>query len=367
MPSTHTITYRAENVGSLLRPPELLEARARHARGEIAHAELKRVEDRAVDEAIALQERSGVDVVTDGELRRDVFASQLIEASDGFETVDGNTVDWYRLDGTLETRAVSVAVTRRIRPRRHLCAEEFAYLRAKTERPTKVTIPAPTMFAYYWLQGVSDAAYPSTGAYLEHVTEILKDEVAEVVRLGCEYIQVDAPDLGILIDPHQREWFAAKGFDPDRLVEEGVAMINEVLAAAPVTTALHVCRGNDANRYMARGGYERIAEEVFPRVDVDVLLLEYDDERSGGFGPLRHVPDDVVVVLGLVSTKRAALESRTELIARVRQAAEHVPLDRLALSAQCGFASSASGNDLSIEDEERKLRLVADVAREIWG
>lgn len=367
MTATQTTTHRAENVGSLLRPADLLEGRERHARGEISDADLKRIEDRAVDQALALQERAGIDVVTDGELRRSVFASQLIEASEGFETVEGNTVDWYRLDGTLETRAVSVGLVAPIRRKRHLCAEEFAYLRARTARPTKVTIPAPTMFTYYWVKGVSEAAYPSTGAYLDHVTEILKDEVAELVRLGCEYIQVDAPDLGILIDPRQRDWFEAKGFDADRLVDDGVARINEVLSGAPVTTALHVCRGNDANRYMARGGYERIAEEVFPKVDVDVLLLEYDDERSGGFEPLRHVPEGVTVVLGLVSTKRSTLEPREELIARVREASDYVPLERLALSAQCGFASSATGNDLSMEDEERKLRLVVDVAREIWS
>jgi 5-methyltetrahydropteroyltriglutamate--homocysteine methyltransferase len=362
-----TTPHRAENVGSLLRPPALLEARLSHARGELSDPDLKRTEDLAIDQALALQGRAGVEVLTDGELRRSVFASQLVEASEGFDIVEGNTADWYRLDGTRETRPISVGLVAPIRRKRHLCAEEFAYLRARTDRPTKITIPAPTMFAYYWVKGVSDAAYPDVGAYLDDVTQILEDEVEELVRLGCEYVQVDAPDLGMLLDPHQRGWFEAKGFDASRLVAEGVARINELVSEVPVTTALHVCRGNDENRYMASGGYELIAREVFGKVDVDVLLLEFDDERSGGFEPLRHVPEDVIVVLGLVSTKRPALEPKTELISRVREACAYVPLERLALSAQCGFASSANGNDLTVDDQERKLRLVAETAREIWG
>ena len=361
------MSFKAENVGSLLRPRELLESRARHERGELTDAELKSIEDRAVDDVIALQERAGIDVVTDGELRRNVFASQLVQASEGFAPVEDDSVDWFTLEGERETSPVTVGVVGRLKRRRHLSAEEFVYLRARTRKPTKVTLPSPTMYAYYWVPGVSNAAYPSQDAYLADVTDILRDEVSELVRLGARYIQVDAPELGMLIDPNQRAWFASKGWDPDRLVHEAADLVNAVLADCLVTTALHICRGNDANRYMARGGYDRIAAEVFPRAAVDVFLLEYDDERSGGFEPLRLVPDDRVVVLGLVSTKRGRLEDAAELKQRIEEAGRFVDRERLALSPQCGFASVAGGNALTVEQEEQKLRLVADIAREIWG
>jgi 5-methyltetrahydropteroyltriglutamate--homocysteine methyltransferase len=358
--------FRAENVGSLLRPRYLLESRERHRRGELTDAEFKAIEDRAVDEVIALQERAGIDVITDGELRRHVFASQLVQASEGFAPVEGNVVDWFTLEGEKQTSPVTVGVVGRVKRKRHLSAEEFVYLRAHTDKPNKITLPSPTMYAYHWVPGISDAAYPSHDAYLADVTDILRDEVAELVRLGARYIQVDAPELGMLIDPHQREWFASKGWEPDRLVHEAADLVNAILDGCPVTTALHICRGNDANRYMARGGYERIAAEVFPRAAVDVFLLEYDDERSGGFAPLRLIPDDRIVVLGLVSTKRGQLEGAAELKQRIEEAGRYVDRERLALSPQCGFASVSVGNALTVEQEERKLRLVAEVAHEMW-
>jgi 5-methyltetrahydropteroyltriglutamate--homocysteine methyltransferase len=201
------------------------------------------------------------------------------------------------------------------------------------------------------------------------VTELLRNEVDALVRLGCDYVQVDAPELAMLIDDHQRAWFAGKGFDPDRLLHDGVEMIDAILEPCDdrVRTALHVCRGNDANRFMARGGYERIAEEVFSRTAARALLLEYDDDRSGSFEPLRHVPGDRLVVLGLVSTKKPRLEAAGELRRRVGEAARIVPLDRLALSCQCGFASVARGNDLSPELQEAKLRRVVEVAEQVWS
>jgi 5-methyltetrahydropteroyltriglutamate--homocysteine methyltransferase len=363
----HDQIIRAENVGSLLRPGYLLDARRQRARGEIDEAAFRRLEDRAVDEAVALQEQAGLDVVTDGEQRRNVFASQIVQAADGFESVAGHEVDWFRLDGTIERSPVTVAVTSKIRRRRFFCADEFAYLRAHTAKPVKVTVPSPTMYAYYWAPGVSDGAYPSPQAYLEDVTQLLREEVGELARLGAGYVQIDAPELGMLLDPHQQAWFAAKGFGADRLMEDAVELSNAVVAGFEGTVGLHVCRGNDANRYMARGGYERLAEIVFARTAADVLLLEYDDERSGGFAPLAHVPAEKVVVLGLVSTKRSDLEPEEELRARIGEATRYVPLDRLALSTQCGFASVAKGNDLSVDQERRKLDLVTRVARDVWG
>jgi 5-methyltetrahydropteroyltriglutamate--homocysteine methyltransferase len=359
--------YRAEVIGSLLRPDYLLQARAAHAAGAMSEAAFKRIEDRAVDEAIAIQEQAGVDVVTDGEQRRNLFASQLVQATDGFAAVPGNRVDWFTMDGRVIDDPVTVGLVGKIKRRRHLSAEEFTYLRAKTTRPTKVTIPSPTMFAYYWVPGVSSAAYPSTGAYLADVTDVLRDEVAELVRLGATYIQIDAPEFGMLIDPHQQQWFRRKGFDPDRLLDDGIEMINAVIAGhAGVTFGLHICRGNDKSRYMAKGSYARISGRVFERTRAQRLLLEYDDERSGDFSPLRDVPPDKVVVLGLITTKWPREETVTELGSRIEEASAHIPLERLALSPQCGFASVAQGNTISADVQARKLRLVAEAARAVW-
>jgi len=345
-----------------------MRAREQFAAGSLADAEFKRIEDRAVDECVAIQERAGVDVISDGEVRRHVFASQLAQACEGFASIPNNQVDWFTLEGHVETSPVTVGLVNKLQRKRHLSSEEFVYLRAKTMRPTKMTIPSPTMYAYYWAPGVSNAAYPSPDAYLADVTRILVDEVAELVRLGAEYIQVDAPEFGMLIDEHQRAWFARKGFDPARMIDDGIEMINAIIDGYPaITFGLHICRGNDANRYMAKGGYARVARQIFPRTRAHRLLLEYDDERSGDFAPLASVPEDKVVVLGLVSTKTSREETAAELSARIKEASAHIPLDRLALSTQCGFASVAKGNAISFETQENKLQLVANVARQTWG
>jgi len=208
--------YRADVVGSMLRPDYLLQARETFAAGNLADAEFKGIEDQAVDGCIAIQERAGVDVVTDGEMRRNVFASQLAQACEGFASIPNSQVDWFTVDGRVETSPVTVGLVSKLRRKRHLSSEEFVYLRAKTAFSTKMTIPSPTMYAYYWVPGVSNAAYPTPDAYLDDVTDILKDEVAELAR---QYIQIDAPEFGMLIDEHQRAWFARKGFDPDRMID----------------------------------------------------------------------------------------------------------------------------------------------------
>lgn len=361
-------SIRADVVGSMLRPAYLLRAREQYKRGELAHVDFKRIEDQAVDESISIQERCGVDVVTDGEMRRKLFASQLVESSKGFQSVEMNEVDWFNLDGTMETRPVTVGVVGRIRRKRHLSSEEFSYLRGKATQATKITLPSPTMYAYYWVPGVSEAGYISIDAYMAHVTEILDREVFELARLGAEYIQFDAPEFGMAIDPHQRKWFASKGFDPDQLVLDGVNMINTIVDRYPqITFALHMCRGNERSSYMATGGYEPIAPVVFPHIHVQRLILEYDDERSGGFDPLKFIPSDKFVVLGLITTKSAREEKIDELRARIDDATRYIPLERLGLSTQCGFASTAEGNKISFEVQERKLRLVAEVAHLVWG
>lgn len=362
-------TIRADNIGSMLRPPTLLAAREQHRAGLLDDLGFKAIEDRAVDFCVGVQELSGIGVVTDGEMRRNVFASSLAQAVEGFDAVTGNTVDWFTLEGKKETSPVTVGLVSKLKRKRHLSSEEFVYLRAKTSRPTKVTIPSPTMYAYYWVPGVSNAAYPSTDAYMADVTDILADEVRELIRLGCNYIQFDAPEFGMVLDPHQQAWFRAKGFDPATMVHHGIEMMNAIMAGHHdrCTFGLHVCRGNDANRYMGKGSYASIAEEILARTDAKVLLLEYDDERSGDFSPLKHATPDKTICLGLVTTKRPREETEEEIIARVQEATRFVPLERLTLSTQCGFASVAEGNNIPFELQERKLGLVARVAKQIWG
>ncbi len=359
--------YRADIIGSMLRPDYLLQAREAHATGEMANAAFKRIEDRAVDHCIAIQEGCGVDIVADGEMRRNVFASQLAEASVGFRAIEGNTVDWFTMDGEVDSSPVTVSLVERIRMKRNLSAEEFVYLRAGTSLATKMTLPSPTMYAYFWVPGVSEAAYPTVEDYMAHVTEILADEVAELVRLGCPYIQFDAPEFGMLLDDHQKEWFRAKGFRPEYMVHDGIDMLNGIIDQYPNTIfGLHICRGNDANRYMAAGGYGEFAKDLFARTHAQRLLLEFDDERSGDFSPLAEVPDDKFVVLGLITTKFPRRETEEEIKTRVGEAARYVAMERLALSTQCGFASVAKGNNLSFELQETKLSLVARAARALW-
>jgi 5-methyltetrahydropteroyltriglutamate--homocysteine methyltransferase len=309
-----------------------------------------------------------MDVITDGEMRRNVFASQLAQATEGFEEVSGNWVDWFDIHGKIQRDPVTVALVSKIKRKRHLSAEEFSFVRGKAKKPIKVTLPSPTMYAYYWLPGTSDKAYPSTKEYLEEVVGILKDEVAELVRLGAKYIQFDAPEFGMLTDPHQQNWFKSKGFDPTTMIEDGIQMMNTIIDEHPdIIFGLHICRGNDASRYMAKGSYSEIAKKVFKSTHAQRLLLEFDDERSGDFAPLKFVPEDKIVVLGLVTTKTPREEAKEELIMRIKEAAKFIPLERLAISTQCGFASVAKGNAIDFPTQKKKLQLVAEVARQVWG
>ena len=359
--------FRADVVGSMLRPEELLGARREYRDGRLTPAGFKRVEDAAVDECVAIQERAGVDVLTDGEMRRGVFADQLAQATEGFASVSDNSVDWFTMEGEIQKSPVTIGVVSKLKRKRHLSSEEFSYLRAATDRPIKITLPSPTMYAYYWAPGTSEAAYSSTAAYMDDVTDILRDEVVELARLGATYIQFDAPEFGMLLDPHQQRWFGSKGFDVGRMLRDGVEMINAIIAGHPgIVFGLHVCRGNNASRYMAKGSYAAIAQEVFAHSHVQRLLLEYDDERSGDFEPLKKVPDDKIIVLGLLTTKWPREETAEELTARIEEASRYVDLERLAVSTQCGFASVAKGNAIGADVQEQKLRLVVEVARSVW-
>ncbi len=362
----------ADVVGSLLRPPELLEAQRDLGLGRIPPARFKAIEDRAVDQAVALQEEAGLPVVTDGEMRRVSFQSQMTQAVEGFGPWDLDAFVWGEWRGAApedtwrKARPPALGVLGKLRRKRHLSAEEFVYLRARTTRVAKVTLPSPGLFVNFWAPGQTEA-YPTLETFLADVADILRDEVAELVRLGATYIQIDAPHYPLLLDRSTRTFYEARGWSSAQWLEFGIELDNAVMEASGVTFGFHLCRGNQASRWLVAGGYDAIAEPIFGKIRAERLLLEYDDERSGSFAPLRLVPEDKTVVLGLVATKRAELEPVEHLVRRIKDASRFVPLERLALSPQCGFASSVLGNALAIEDERRKLELVCDVARQVWG
>jgi 5-methyltetrahydropteroyltriglutamate--homocysteine methyltransferase len=363
---------RTDVVGSLLRPAELLEARERFDAGALSHAAFKAVEDRAVDDALALQADAGLDVVTDGEMRRLSFQSQLPAAVEGFGDWDLDAFLWgeWHSDevGDLTVERPAIAVVDTLRRRRSIAGEELAYARGRTDRVLKVTLPSPSLFANFYDPERSREAYATLEAFLEDVASILREEVDELVELGATYLQLDAPHYPLLLDARYRDFYESRGWPAERWLELGVELDNTVMGDHPgVTFGFHLCRGNQASRWLVEGGYDWLAERLFPRVRAKRLLLEYDDARSGGFEPLAHAREDAVCVLGLVTTKTPRRETVPELAGRIREAAEVVPLERLALSPQCGFATSILGNALSPEDERAKLRTIAETAAEVWG
>jgi 5-methyltetrahydropteroyltriglutamate--homocysteine methyltransferase len=365
------IEARADVVGSLLRPPDLLAARQHREHGEIDPAEFRRIEDAAVDAAIHLQEDAGLAVVTDGEMRRLSFQSQFTEAVEGFSEWDLDAFlwgDWHGDEvGDKRIERPPIAVLDRLRRRRFLSVEEFGYARGRTQRIVKVTLPSPSQFANFYDPHRSRGAYPTLESFLADVTEILREEVDELVRLGCKYIQLDAPQYPLLVDAAYRDFYASRGWPAQRWLNFGVELDNNVIGQRRgVTFGFHLCRGNQASRWLVQGGYDWLALRLFPRVAAQRLLLEYDDERSGGFEPLAAVPEDKTVVLGLVTTKAGRRETVEELETRIHQAARVVPVERLALSPQCGFATSILGNALSAADQRAKLHTIATTAARLW-
>jgi 5-methyltetrahydropteroyltriglutamate--homocysteine methyltransferase len=358
--------YRSDVVGSLLRPSYLKEARERHDAGELSQSAFKREEDRAVDEAIALQIRSGVEMITDGEMRRYAFFGHLIDAVEGFDKFGGWAIPFRNEKGEKLVMPRPVVVSR-LRRKHPMCAEEFTYLRARTNHPGKTTLISAQQAAAYYDSEKSKSAYPKIENYLADLVDILRDEVEELIRLGCTYIQIDSPQYTALLDPQLREGYRQRGNDPDKLLDLSIEMDNAVIGNHPgIVFGLHLCRGNNQSKFYSAGDYGPITK-IFRNTRFQRFLLEYDDERSGGFEPLRQVPEDRTIVLGLVSSKKAQLESKDELKQRIEAAAAFATLERLALSPQCGFASTLEGNLLSVEDQEAKLRLVAETAREVWG
>src|SRR6478609_7484029 len=348
------VTAHTDVVGSLLRPQALLDARQRFEQGEL--------------------EPAGLDVVTDGEMRRLSFQSGLPDAVEGFGEVPLDAYLWGEWHGDEQVgdrateRPPRLGVREPLRRRRHIAAEELTYLRGRTSSIPKITLTSPSLYANLWSPELSLDAYPTLDSFLEDVVEIMRDEVRELARLGATYLQLDAPHYPLLIDPATRAFYESQGWSLERWLDRGIELDNAVIAAAPgVTFGFHLCRGNQGSRWLVSGGYDPIAPRVFRGVKAQRLLLEYDDERSGSFEPLREVPDDRMVVLGLVTTKSGRRETVEELERRAREAATFIDLERLAISPQCGFATSVVGNALTQDDERAKLETIARAAAAIWG
>jgi 5-methyltetrahydropteroyltriglutamate--homocysteine methyltransferase len=357
---------RAEVVGSLLRPDYLVAARRQLEAGEIDPPRFKELEDRAVDDAIALQVAAGIDVITDGEQRRYAFFGHLVDSMAGFDKLGGWAIPFRDEKGEQLVFQRPVVVDR-LQPLRSMAAEDFTYLRARTKHAAKVTMISAQQAAAYYDPEKSKAAYPTRDAYLADIVMHSRREVDELARLGCTYVQIDAPQYAALLDPELRDGYRRRGSDPEKLIDTCIEMDNAIIEGHPgVTFALHICRGNNQSKFYAAGDYEPIAR-IFERTRFDRFFLEYDDQRSGGFEPLKHVPEDRAVVLGLVTTKKPALEAEEELKRRVEEASRYVPMERLALSPQCGFASTMEGNLVTPDDQRRKLELVGRVADSLWA
>lgn len=364
--------YRADHVGSLLRPKELLEARRRHERGEISARELRAVEDRSIREVVRLQEDAGLEAITDGEFRRAIFHVDFLKQIRGVNvSASQYTLKFRGADKEIDfAPPVLGVVDRLVRPQGGVAVEDFAFLASVTRRTPKLCIPSPSMLHFRGGRGsVSRDAYPDIAEFFADLARIYREEVADLARAGCTYLQLDDTNLAYLCDPEHRDRARAIGEDPAKLPSVYAKLITDSVKERPagMTACIHLCRGNFRSTWVAEGSYEAVAEVLFNEIDVDGFFLEYDDARSGGFEPLRFVPKGKKVVLGLITTKRAALESGDELMRRIDEAARYIPLDSLALSPQCGFSSSEHGNDLSLEDQIAKLRLVVDTARRVWG
>jgi 5-methyltetrahydropteroyltriglutamate--homocysteine methyltransferase len=358
------VNLRAEQVGSLLRPAELLRARM----DQIPPDELRAIEDHAITEALAKQHAIGINILTDGEMRRGSWLTDMADAVEGFVR-EKVMLEWKGPGGGAEASTAN-AVGGRLHKTRKLGAYELPLLKQEARGPFKVTLPAPSNFIVAsYKPGITDRFYPRHADLLRDLVDIMRDEVQWLAAEGVPYIQFDAPYYSHYLDPHQREMMRQSGRDPDQELVAGIAADNAAFDGIPrdnVTLALHVCRGNSRSRWYTEGGYDAIAEKLFQSLNVDRFLLEYDTERSGGFEPLRLVPRGKTVVLGLITTKEPGLESTDELRRRIEEASRYVPLENLALSPQCGFASVAAGNLISMDDQWRKLELVVETVRRVW-
>jgi 5-methyltetrahydropteroyltriglutamate--homocysteine methyltransferase len=366
--------FRADHVGSLLRPPELLQARKEHEEGRLDADSLKQKEDEAIADVVKMQREVGLKSATDGEFRRASWHMDFIYSIDGISKAPGNlSVKFHNAEGDIEFTPAALHIDGKLGVSETIFADHFSYLRSQVGdgRTPKLTIPSPSMVHYRGGRAaVDEAVYPEMDEFWDDLTSAYAEEVRRLGELGCTYLQFDDTSLAYLNDPKQREMIAGQGGgDVEHLHEAYISHINEALADKPegMSVTTHMCRGNFRSSWVAEGGYDFVAEALFGELGVDGFFMEWDDARSGGFEPLRFVPKGKTVVLGLVTTKRGELESKDELKRRIEEASQYVDVDQLCLSPQCGFSSTLEGNDLSYDQQVAKLRLIVETADEVWG
>jgi 5-methyltetrahydropteroyltriglutamate--homocysteine methyltransferase len=362
--------FRADHVGSFLRPKALLDAREARRTGSIDDTALRTVEDAAIRDIVRFQEDLGLRGITDGEFRRTYFHIDFLTQLEGVETKGGIQVKFHSNTGDVDFAPPVMQVTGKVRHVKDIQRADFDFLKSVATRTPKVTIPSPTMLHFRGGRAaISREAYPDLEAFYADVAQAYRDELAVLGRAGCTYVQLDDTNLAYLCDEKMREGARARGDDPNELPRRYAALINAAIADRPagMTICTHLCRGNFKSAWAAEGGYEPVAEVLFNELAVDGYFLEYDDARSGDFAPLRFLPKGKTVVLGLVSTKLDRMETKDELKRRIDEAAKFAPLDQLCISPQCGFSSTVHGNEIHVETQAAKIRLCVDVARDVWG
>jgi len=379
-----TPPFRAEHVGSLLRPANLLQARTeaegdqyRQVSGPLKFDQLKQLEDAAITDVVKLQESVGLEVITDGEFRRRSWFQDFLLA------LSGTGIQWLDADKTISAALPFqndttveklpghlVRVTGKLKRTKPIFTEHFAYLKSQTTKTPKISIPSPSML-HFWggRNAIDPSVYPDLEEFWNDAVTAWTAEITELAALGCRYVQIDDVTFPLICDPHGQDALKARGDDPHRIIETYASVLNRIVAGTPksVTLGMHMCRGNNRGKWMGSGGYEYVSEVVLRNVDIPNYFMEYDSDRAGDFAPLRHVPKGKHVILGLISSKTPVLESKDTVKRRIDEAAKVLPLDQLCLSPQCGFASNFMGNPVTVDDEKRKLGLVVEIAREVWG
>jgi 5-methyltetrahydropteroyltriglutamate--homocysteine methyltransferase len=368
MATSYHLPARGDHVGSFLRPKYLLDARDQKAKGLITAEQLRLVEDKAITEIVKFQEDVGLKAITDGEFRRTYFHVDFLEKLGGVKSDIPVTI--VKPDGSQELAPPVMKVVDKVRHTQEIQLADFQYLKSQTSQVAKVSIPSPTMLHFRGGRaGISKAHYPDLEEFYQDVANAYGDELRSLAAAGATYVQMDDTNLAYLCDEKMREAARARGDDPNELPHRYASFINRVVAQKPagMTIAVHLCRGNFKSTWAAQGGYEPVAEALLSEMNVDAYFLEYDDARSGDFKPLRFLPKGKTMVLGLITTKVGQLEDKDAIKRRIDEASKYVPLDQLALSPQCGFSSTVHGNDIAVESQRSKLRLVLDIAEDVWG
>ncbi len=361
--------FRADQVGSLLRPKNLLEKRSHWKKGELPAAALRKAEDEAIEETVKKVESLGMKAITDGEFRRDYFHLDFLQQLDGVSVTGGIAANPHAKVAEDGFTPPKLSVTGKLKHIRNIQVDDFNFLKSVVSETPKVSIPSPTMVHFRGgRKAIAIDAYPELDEFFADLSQCYRDEINALYRAGCRYIQLDDTNLAYLCDPKMREEARVRGDDPNELPRTYAALINSVIDDRPadLTIAVHLCRGNYRSTWFAEGGYEPVAEILFNDLNVDAYFLEYDDERSGDFAPLRFVPKNKTVVLGLISSKLPQLENPKDLSSRIEEASKYVPLENMCISPQCGFSSTSHGNNITMDDQWRKLELVVKMAREVW-